>query len=225
MVTSSFANSKLGNGEVKVLKDNENVRIVEGDDDKETIKMIVNKKKNTCEIIITKKSTKKTITKEIKLNSGVSNNKTLVESDSLSKSSANNYQKTYLNYEYFKTYSSPNEWELRRPDTPFVSYHWFDTEERDENREYLDAFADDVEEINDLEVITIASIGVAALMDLATIGAAFTAFASGGTLTPLFWEVAVASIGVNEGAAAWLYELDVACTSAFDNYQEALKFE
>jgi hypothetical protein len=93
MVTSSFANSKLGNGEVKVLKDNENVRIVEGDDDKETIKMIVNKKKNTCEIIITKKSTKKTIIKEIKLNSGVSNNKTLVESDSLSKSSANNYQK------------------------------------------------------------------------------------------------------------------------------------
>lgn len=242
MVTSSFATSNLNNGNgtvkvlennegiciveendykgtVKVLEDNENIRIVEGNDDEGTYKVIVDKKNNTYKVIITKKSDKKVITTEGKLNSKLFEVQNLNDDNFLSKSRNSNYQKTFINYEYFKpSYHSSGKWELRRPDIPFISSYHFFTSETYKNRELLKDFEEIVDDINTDERTTIVAIGYAGYKDILSIGAAFSAIASGFTLTPVFWATVLdATLGTTVATGA-VYHLNKDCTTAHNLY-------
>lgn len=74
------------------------------------------------------------------------------------------YQKTFYNYEYF-SHDVMSPWELRRPQDKLgvLNYYYFYSWENGESRQYLDEFADDVEELDDAEKNFLLSGGYASL--------------------------------------------------------------
>lgn len=92
-------------------------------------------------------------------------------------------QNTFINYEYTITHSSPEKWQLRRPNgDSLVKYYYKDTTRTSSNASNLASFQSAVENINYLELRAIGG-------SLTTLGLAWLAFilsvptAGSGTLT------------------------------------------
>jgi len=219
-VTSSFASSNFNNvdGQVKVLKDNENVRIVEGSDSQGTYHITFNKKDNTCDVKIIKKSTKEVVRTKVKIPK-VSKDKELYNEKKLSSKGFfhDDYQKTYINYEYFR---DGDQWELRKPKTPFISYYYLNREETSENRDDLENFKDAVDDVNFTELAAIGTAGYAGVQSVLAVGSAVLAITSGFTLTAVFWKTATEAVLGSTAAAAAIHMYNKACTEAYEAFDD-----
>lgn len=209
---------------VTIIKDNAKVRIVETNDEQFIYRVTVNKIDNTAQMQITDKMTKKVkISQKAQL--GLSDSKEALTSNSSSimATRATLEQNTFTNYEYTKTYGTPNQWQLRRPDSSILSYYYFNTAETSSNRPYLESFKGAVQRINDTEVPMVASIGAAGIMDLLSVGSVVAAICTGGMLSGAAWTVIVASLGMTGISATLLIQYNAACVDAFDAYNEVFK--
>ncbi len=131
-------------------------------------------------------------------------------------------QDTVSNYEYTKTYGSPNKWQLRRPKTNIFTYYYFDTTETASNSSDLTRFYNAVEDVNTLEkkaVVYIGSAGLSAFLTYASIPATI---ASGGILSPATVAAGLAAVGATTAATTTLVDLSHSCSDAYDAYFEVL---
>lgn len=125
-------------------------------------------------------------------------------------------QNTFSNFEYDKTYGSPNRWELRRPDGSFTGTIYFKTNETSSNRQYLNSFKAAVDQINSIEIRLMGSIGMEAFTGALSV---FLVYITGGVGAPL--AAYLASIGFAGTAINQAADLDYQCNIALDNYWEA----
>lgn len=125
------------------------------------------------------------------------------------------YENTFSNFEYDKTYGSPNKWELRRPDGSLTGTIYFKTDETSANSSYLAEFKDAVDQINSLEGKIIAAIGLEAFTGALSV---FLAYITGGVGAPL--AAYLASLGFAGGALDLAADLDYQCNVALDRYWE-----
>ncbi|SHL79737.1 hypothetical protein SAMN02745136_05717 [Anaerocolumna jejuensis DSM 15929] len=122
-------------------------------------------------------------------------------------------QNTFSNYEYTKTYGSPNVWELRRPDGSLNGTYYFKTNETSTNRNYLTAFYDAVESINSTEGKLIGSLGLAVFTSALSV---VIMCATEGLGEPL--AAYLSSLGFSGTTISLSADLGDYCSKAKDNY-------
>lgn len=123
-------------------------------------------------------------------------------------------------YAYVKTYGSPNEWELRRPqylDEPSSSAFYFKTKETTKNKSDLSGFQTAVNSMYTLEGKLESAIGTANTL-------AVVAGASAGVGGPVGWGAAaaalIAALGFANSADNYAYDIEEKHIEAWDYYYE-----
>lgn len=196
-----------------VLKDTEAVRITQTSDDSFTYLATYDKVNNTIQLVQTDNTTGKENVGEI------AQIQTLA-TDNSPQARASLEEKTFTNYEYEKTYGTPNKWELRRPGDNAFNWIYFQTYETSSNKEYLTAFKDAVDDINVQEGAIVTSLGMAGLSYLAAGAAGAGAIFTGGTLSAAAWGALLSAGGFSTAYVATCMAYDQSCKDAYDAYWE-----
>lgn len=215
MSVSAFAVEKEPDDAI-VLEDSASVRTARTEDDAFIYEATYNKVHNTVQLIQIDKKTGKRAAGEVtkvpslKELSGVATNR-----------AATLEEKTFTNYEYEKTYGTPNKWELRKPgDVSFLTKESFQTYETSKNKTYITAFKNAVDKINTQEGKIVEALGLAALAYLAGGAAGAGAIFTGGTMTPAAWAALLVAGGYSKNYVDVVMEYDSFCKDAFDAYME-----
>ena len=196
-----------------VLKDTEAVRITQTSDDDFTYVATYDKINNTVQLVQTDNLTGEENVGEI------AQIQTLT-TDNTPQVRASLEEKTFTNYEYEKTYGTPNKWELRRPGDNAFNWIYFQTYETSSNKEYLKAFKDAVDDINVQEGAIVTSLGMAGLSYLAAGAAGAGAIFTGGTLSAAAWGALLSAGGFSTAYVATCMAYDQSCKDAYDAYWE-----
>lgn len=122
-------------------------------------------------------------------------NEAVPNSNIKSKSRITRNENTLVNYEY-DIYGLDDHWQIRRPDTPYLSFYYFDTYETADNISQLKDFKNIVDKINGLESQLVYDLGGAGLSLWADVAAGVGTIFSGGTATPAM----IAALAVTVGA-------------------------
>ena len=167
----------------------DSVRTARTEDERFIYEAIYDQYNNTVQLIQTNKLTGEKIAGEVtqipELN---------VNDNSLNSRASSLEEKTFTNYEYKKTYGTPNKWELRKPgSTPFLSIESFETYQTSRNDNYIFAFQDAVDLINIKEGTIVEALGIAALSYIIASAAGAGAIFTGGTMTPAAWAALLAA--------------------------------
>ncbi|GAM16654.1 geobacillin-26 family protein [Mesobacillus selenatarsenatis] len=158
----------LENVDMRVIQDNKNVRIVESTENGKTTIAVLNKKKNTLTFQVKgDKSTKQ----EIDLNELAELEASLDSSDDLFSIAASTLKEdTFSNYEYTITFTSPESWQLRRPNPDNVfKYYYKNVKKTSTNKDNLAAFKKAVDNLNYYEWMYLGSSGGVAIMTVVTL--------------------------------------------------------
>lgn len=206
-IKTTYAAEKVNvNGEsVIILVDNKDQKVAENTDGEFTYRSTYFKKTQMVTVSKTDNSTG-----EIAENYTFSlkPDPSLVEGDGIMAAAASTYQNTFCNYEYTKTYGTPNTWQIRRPKGGLNSWEYWNCTEKSSNASYLKDYLNTVNRIDALEWKWIGEFGTQSLLGL--LGAIF----SGGMT------VFLASITAGTLAYTTASELRTQMNTALDLYWE-----
>lgn len=198
-----------------VLEDTTEITVVETSDNEYIYKTTHDKVANTIQLTVTDIDTGL-----VKAGDELAIPTLKVDRSTLVPSAATLEENTFTNYEYTKTYGTPNKWQLRRPGSNIFSWVYFDTYQTTSNASYLSNFKKAVDSINTLEGAIVGAGGLAALSYCATAASGAGAILTGGVLTPAAWGSIVASAGLSTAYVATCMSYDSACKDAYDAYWE-----
>lgn len=212
---SAFA-VELDTTDAIILEDNSSIRMAQTEDGSFIYEAIYDKVNNTVQLIQINKRTGTKIAGEV--------TQIPIFEKKIELASANaatQEEKTFTNYEYKKTYGSPNKWELRKPgDVAFLTKDSFKTYETSRNKEFITAFKKAVDSINIQEGKIVEALGLAALSYLAGGAAGAGAIFTGGTMTAAAWAALLVAGGYSKNYVDVVMEYDSFCKDAFDAYNE-----
>lgn len=177
IIDNSNINPKLGlkdkeaikyleNIKVNIIEDNENFRIVETTENEQTIVTTLNKNTN---IITSQVKGDDTSEIEVDLNELAKLEESYKESTSggVSTLASTLKQDTFSNYEYTITFSSPEKWQLRRPNPDnILKWYYKDVTKTTKNSTNLSNFKKSVDDLNYYELMFIGSASGVAILTI-----------------------------------------------------------
>jgi hypothetical protein len=160
----------LQNVETKIIEDNKNVRIVESTENGVTSRAVYNKKSRILtNEIVGDKSTKVVLDLD-KLEREAASKTADPENSSIGILASTLEENTFSNMEYTITYSSPQKWQLRRPQPGTLNSTYYKNVTRtSSNSTTLDNFKSQVDQLNDAELKFIGSAAGAGITWLASL--------------------------------------------------------
>lgn len=210
----AFATEQVDLYNTSVLSDNANIRVAQTKDDEYTYTATFDKETSTIQLQQVSNSTGE-------VNTGRIVPVAEIPQDYFIQTRAALEENTFTNYEYTKTYGTPNLWELRAPGDNVFSWIYFKTYEvEDVNSEYLVDFKAAVDTVNRTEGVIVGSLGLYALSVLAAGAAGAGALFTGGTLSPAAWAALLAAGGFAKENLEACMDYDEACKNAYDSFWE-----
>ncbi|MCL2076939.1 MAG: geobacillin-26 family protein [Oscillospiraceae bacterium] len=220
----------------KLLTDTDDIRVVETSDENYTYHVVYNKNERSMDVVISDAkpknvafSTLKDSQQSIHIDLNQANDlynfseDSLYEDNLIAPLATTIKQKTFTNFEYFKTIGTTNSWELRRPDpsNPLFSYYYFNTNETNQNRSYLNSFMDYVEKINSQEFVILGLITASVFSDILVGLSGISTVFSGGALTPAMVMAVAGAVTANAAVINSIVTWGSYCQYAYNYYAEA----
>jgi len=134
------------------------------------------------------------------------------ENSAISSRASTTNESTYSNWEYTITHGTTNSYELRSPGPGLFDTYYFNTRMWvGYNDAYIYRFINAVEEINTIEGVIVASLGLSVVL------AGVSIVLSGGLAAP-FWGAYIAALTADSTAIGLGFALDSQCNIASANY-------
>lgn len=196
----------LENVDFKIIQDNKNVRVIESTENGKTSIAILNKNKNVLTLQIKGDDSTKV---EIDMNEIAETVNSFDNSEDLATYAASTLEEnTFTNYEYTITFSSPEKWQLRRPNPDnMLKYYYKDRTKTTTNSTKLTNFKKEVDNLNYYEWMFIGASSASMIVTVAAVIAA--AITSGAGLA-----VALAALPISGAAYNYALKMGTAANNA-----------